>query len=355
MEATMIPQNLTANGCSPWVDYVETHEGNSAIGLVMFVNCVATILANVVLFAVILANKESRYQRCNMFMISIGCSDVLYALDVLIFCQPGLIDGRYTAFINKSVIACQGINILGTYLMAASWYSFLGLNIDRLYAIKRPLHFHSTILSSKWARRSVAICWIAALVPTVPLWFDTTIAEDWSGGTDCKCFFPISNKAYVGWVSLTMAFLPTTFIVLIWWAMAHHFITQPFNMTSARLKVMKWVTIKMVGITVLFLVTIGPFCMAFTHTLVVTPTTTLTLDLTFPLSLMNGPLQPIIYILAFSKLRKAFLQLFCFARKKDLKAAVDAPLTLTLVTMDLRSNMTNFGRIPENSWSRGIL
>ena len=33
-------------------------------------------------------------QRCNMFMISIGCSDVLYALDVLIFCQPGLIDGR---------------------------------------------------------------------------------------------------------------------------------------------------------------------------------------------------------------------------------------------------------------------
>ena len=33
-------------------------------------------------------------QRCNMFMISIGCSDVLYALDVLIFCQPGLISGR---------------------------------------------------------------------------------------------------------------------------------------------------------------------------------------------------------------------------------------------------------------------
>ena len=58
----MVYENLTANGCSPWEDYVETHEGDSAIGLVMFVNCVATILANVVLFAVILANKESRYQ-----------------------------------------------------------------------------------------------------------------------------------------------------------------------------------------------------------------------------------------------------------------------------------------------------
>ena len=62
MEATMVPENLTASGCSPWVDYVETHEGNSAIGLVMLFNCVATILANVVLFAVILSNKESRYQ-----------------------------------------------------------------------------------------------------------------------------------------------------------------------------------------------------------------------------------------------------------------------------------------------------
>ena len=118
---------------------------------------------------------------------------------------------------------------------------------------------------------------------------------------------------------------------------------------------MKWVTIKMVGITFLFLMTIGPFCIAFTHTLLVTPTNTFALDLAFPLSLMNGPMQPIIYILAFSKLRKAFLRMFCFARGEALDAAVDAPLRLTLVTMDLRSSMTSFGRMQENSWSRGIM
>ena len=70
-------------------------------------------------------------------------------------------------------------------------YSPTGLNIDRLYAIKRPLQFHSTIHSTKWARRyivrlrkgdfcffrSVAICWVAALVPTVPLWFDIQLLE----------------------------------------------------------------------------------------------------------------------------------------------------------------------------------
>ena len=66
MEATTISENLSTVvlgvGCSPWVDYVETHKGDSAIGLVMFVNCLATILANVVLFAVIFSNKESRDQ-----------------------------------------------------------------------------------------------------------------------------------------------------------------------------------------------------------------------------------------------------------------------------------------------------
>ena len=118
---------------------------------------------------------------------------------------------------------------------------------------------------------------------------------------------------------------------------------------------MKWVTIKMVGITLLFLVTIGPFCIAFTHTLVVTPTNTFALDMAFPLSLINGPLQPIIYILAFSKLRKAFLQLFCCARREVLDAAVEAPLQLTLVTMDMSPGMTNFWRMPESGWSRGIL
>ena len=53
---------ISAVHCSPWVDYVETHKGNTAIGLVMFVNCVATILANTVLLIVIFSRKESKDQ-----------------------------------------------------------------------------------------------------------------------------------------------------------------------------------------------------------------------------------------------------------------------------------------------------
>ena len=100
---------VSAVHCLPWLDYVETQEGQSGIGLVIFVNCIATILTNIHLLIVIVSHRESKdqvtrsllltcssffEQRCNMFMLSIGCSDVLFALDLLIFNQPGLNYGR---------------------------------------------------------------------------------------------------------------------------------------------------------------------------------------------------------------------------------------------------------------------
>ena len=64
METTTVaPKSFsTATNCSPWVDYVEAHKGESAVGVVMFVNCLLTILANIILFIVIFSNKESREQ-----------------------------------------------------------------------------------------------------------------------------------------------------------------------------------------------------------------------------------------------------------------------------------------------------
>ena len=148
---------------------------------------------------------------------------------------------------------------------------------------------------------------------------------------------------------------------------------------------MKWVTIKMVGITSLFLVTIAPFCIAFTHALVVfiviiiiiiilfivitiiiniiifqvvTPESTFLFDVTFPLSLFNGPLQPIIYILAFSKLRRAFWELFCLgAKNRSLNTAVDAPVRVISVTMEMKPScsLIDIRRMASiNNWSRGI-
>ena len=45
-----------------------------------------------------------------MFMVSIGFSDVLYALDLLIFTQPGLSEGRSPQYKNLNIIVMISYN-----------------------------------------------------------------------------------------------------------------------------------------------------------------------------------------------------------------------------------------------------
>ena len=65
-KTTMILENIStpvsAVHCLPWVDFVETQEGQSGIGLVIFVNCIATILTNILLLIVIFSHRESKDQ-----------------------------------------------------------------------------------------------------------------------------------------------------------------------------------------------------------------------------------------------------------------------------------------------------
>ena len=43
----------------------------------------------------------------------------------------------------------------------------------------------------------IGLCWLMAIVPTVPLWFDKTILEAWERGAElglaCKCWYPLEN------------------------------------------------------------------------------------------------------------------------------------------------------------------
>merc|ERR1711899_208479 len=91
---------------------------------------------------------------------------------------------------------------------------------------------------------------------------------------------------------------------------------------------------------------------------VVTPKSTFLFDVTFPLSLFNGPLQPVIYILAFSKLRRAFWEIFCLgAKNRSLNTAVDAPVRVISVTMEMKPScsLIDIRRMASiNNWSRGI-
>jgi hypothetical protein len=119
---------------STWLDLVEHQTDNATnsseeknpVGFVVLGICILTILANLFLFGLILCSKELRKQRCNLFMISIGSSDIANVLFLLIFNRPGLSKGRYIEAVSSSAGACQAHNILGCLLIAASWYNFCG-------------------------------------------------------------------------------------------------------------------------------------------------------------------------------------------------------------------------------------
>ena len=93
-------------------------------------------------------------------------------------------------------------------------------------------------------------------------------------------------------------------------------------------RVLKGVTVKMVCITGLFLLTTSPYCIAFAHAAFNVPgnmtasdmttnnTTkasikysTMLHDHTFLFPLLNGMIQPVVYILSFESLREIFVKM----------------------------------------------
>ena len=40
----------------------------------------------------------------------------------------------------------------------------------------------------------ISLCWLLALLPTIPLWADTTIEDDMAMG--CTCYYPLNNVTH---------------------------------------------------------------------------------------------------------------------------------------------------------------
>ena len=195
--------------------------------------------------------------------------------------------------------------------------------MERLYAIMRPFDFRAE-LQRREISPAIGVCWLGALVPTIPLWFDTTLHEAWKGRDHCKCFHPLDNvstpnsshindtllqKLWMFWNIITNFIIPTALIILIWIIMAYHFSKRTILDRSNR--ILKRVTLKMVLLAALFLISIAPFCIVFTKAAFETPKTTMWLDRLFPLTILNSLLQPIIYISSFAKVREAFKTKVC--------------------------------------------
>lgn len=179
-----------------------------------------------------------------------------------------------------------------------------------------------------------------AIVPTVPLWFDTTLIDAWElgekEGIDCMCFYPLENvgissrlyfyalflqRVWTVWCSVTAFILPTLTILAIWAFMYHFMFVNTginrwrvlqrliacFSTVRSNPVVRDW-NRKTIGFTVLFLLTVGPFCLLFIFSTVNLPKNTGVMDISFAGALLNGIVRPVICMCTMAPLREAFLR-----------------------------------------------
>lgn len=260
-----------------------------------------TILGNMAMYALILTNKRFRKQRSNIFMMAVGLGDVLF---MLFFVASNLF---FYPSIHASPVGCKVWNIINAFLFCLPWYIFLGIMLDRLFAVTRPIKYREFREVS--AVPVIAICWVVALVPTIPLWFDETIEELMTGEKNCKCFFPLQNKLWVGWQSLISFLIPVLIILASWTIMGYSILNKKVH------RLLKAVTIKSIIVTAFFLVCVSPFCVVFFKASFDPPKGNKLNSHTLPFLLLNSMIQPYLYVTINTNLRKKILQLIC--RRKE--------------------------------------
>ena len=78
------------------------------------------------------------------------------------------------------------------YVGTVSTYTFMGVNIDRMVAITKPLKtFGQTKL---WIAGIISLCWVLALIPSLPYLVDTTVARCMKYCS--ACFIAADNVCY---------------------------------------------------------------------------------------------------------------------------------------------------------------
>lgn len=301
-------------GCFPWEDVVEIRQnGQRSTGLAILIICIFLITINLLLSLLILINKKLRDERNYLFIVATGGFEMMLMLFLIVFNQPGIIPGRYIEAVNASAGACRTWNIFGVIFLCGPWYNFLAWTCDRLYAIKRPLAYRALRGNKRQFSMLIGLCWLMAIVPTVPLWFDKTILEAWERGAElglaCKCWYPLENRVWTVWCSVTAFILPTLTILAIWAFMYHFmYINTGINSTVRSNPVVRDWNRKTIGFTILFLLTVGPFCLLFIFSTFTLPKDTAVMDISFAGALLNGIVRPVICMCTMAPLREAFIR-----------------------------------------------
>ena len=151
------------------------------------------VIANLQLIAVIFCTRELRRQVPIIIALSLSIITVLQRFNLYIICLAftDLAVGLFLPFsafrgvvMVHSTAVCDLLNSSIIFFINASIYMFVGLNMDRLHAIIRPLEYKSQ--AKQWTTIFfLVLAFLAAFICTAPFWVHHKMPKD-----GCYCQYP---------------------------------------------------------------------------------------------------------------------------------------------------------------------
>jgi len=272
----------------------------------IFVNVLAAVIIifNILLIYIILGSKTLRNQRFNLIMISLALTD----------CLCGVVIPFNTLRFKRWELGypmCHIITSLVVILCSSSIYNFIGVNIDRLIAIKDPANYRNDHSRTN-VKRGILLCWILSLLPAVPMWipaFDTRTSVD--DGSMTTCSFPYDSVEWVWWAAATAFIIPTIIILITWCLIIHHFVKNPLMGNSGKAqKYHRKISLIMGIITGAFLICWWPYAIIFM--LNDNAKYKIVLGNVVVLAYSNSLINPVIYMVINKHVREAVWNLITF-------------------------------------------
>ena len=128
-----------SESCWKTVDLLSSF--SSFLSILKLCTAVLILMANTILIVVILRCQRLRRQRFHMFIISLALADILV----------GLIMPLMTLALKEQMwpfgsTLCQVFTSVQKISLAASFFNFLGISVDRLFAVKRPFAYRQEVI-----------------------------------------------------------------------------------------------------------------------------------------------------------------------------------------------------------------
>merc|ERR1719494_513465 len=192
------------------------------------------------------------------------------------------------------------------------------MNLDRLVAILRPLAYLEAARQKRFGVPMLTLlCCLVAFIPPFPLLFIRTNME--GIGNKCDCMFPVQNQTWVLWQSVTSFIIPVFAILLIWMKIAHTIGLANTEDDHNDQSLHQRITLKLIGITAFFLVSIGPFCIVFIGAGFFALQSPESFHNTLAISMVNSLIQPFLYFAINRRLQEDLIRKmqFCSSRETN--------------------------------------